>query len=548
MGGKLRVTSEPGKGSKFSFDLPITLQNQEKEKEFIISEEFKESRVLVVDDNLSSCEILQELLDSWSFENQACNSGQAALKELVRAAESGEKPYNLILMDWMMPKMDGVETAIRIQEVDNLPDAPTIIMVSAYKREEVMLRAEEAKLSGFVNKPVDPSSLFDAIMVGFGKSVERTRRPLAGVMGKFPNLEAIRGASILLVEDYQANQEVAQGILEQHGFQVMLVNNGQEAVVAVMDSEVPFDLVLMDLQMPIMDGYQATRKIRESSELKDLPIIAMTASAMIADVEKCLASGMNDHVAKPIEINSFFRTLLRWIKPGVRSPVVIPPREQADDTGLVLPDHLEGFDLAEGLLRFGGDHSILARLLSNFGKSHGDVLDKVRQAVECGELDQARRLVHGLSGVVGNISAKELHAAAIVLEDCLVDGNLESILSHLESFGQAFEKVLTSTATLTSAQNRTGKQSSSHNETGQDLLPELSSLVAELDGYLKKNDFRSQATLEILSDLLKNHEDKTIITVGKLEDAMKRLDSKEGRRYLRILAEELGIPGINDDG
>ena len=287
-------------------------------------------KVLVVDDNSTSREIFQDMLESFSFDVFLAASGKEGLVELENAP--GEEPIELVIMDWKMPGMDGIETARRIKQHPGLKHIPAIIMVTAYGREDVMQKAEQLGLEGFLLKPVNPSVLFDAIMLAFGKEVLETSRKARTTAQKTDALQNILGAEILLVEDNEINQQVAKEILEGAGLRVTLANNGQEAVDAVQNSH--YDVVLMDVQMPVMDGYTATRKIREwetevrgqraedrkessalSPQPSALPIIAMTAHAMAGDEEKSMAVGMNGHVTKPIDPDQLFGTLQKWIQP-----------------------------------------------------------------------------------------------------------------------------------------------------------------------------------------------------------------------------------------
>jgi two-component system sensor histidine kinase/response regulator len=202
-------------------------------------------------------------------------------------------------MDWKMPGMDGIEASRRIKNHEGLSKIPAIVLVTAYGREEIMQQAEEVGLEGFLLKPVNPSMLFDTIIQAFGEAVPETSRVAQRHEQEANRSKHIRGANVLLVEDNEINQQVAKEILEGAGLNVTLANDGQEAVNAVKENN--YDVVLMDVQMPVMDGYTATREIRKDGRFKELPIIAMTAHAMAGDREKSIEAGMNDHVAKPID-------------------------------------------------------------------------------------------------------------------------------------------------------------------------------------------------------------------------------------------------------
>ncbi len=368
MGGEIWVESDSGQGSTFCFTANFGLGKEEARKRFKPSQDLHGMRVLVVDDNATSREILQEMLQSFTFEVTLAASGAEGISELESAPQ--DKPFDLVVMDWQMPGMDGIEASRRIKNHAGLKKIPPIVLVTAYGREEVMQQAQAVGLEGFLLKPISPSMLFDATMQAFGEAVPGVSRVAAGKKQETGILENILGARVLLVEDNEINQQVAQEILEGAGLNVTLVNNGLEAVNAVAESN--YDAVLMDVQMPVMDGYTATRKIREWEEgsgkwevgsgnadvgsrnaerelevrsqgrrrpIKSgntqnsiprpsmpnsthIPIIAMTANAMAGDREKSLEAGMNDHVTKPIDPDQLFNTLQRWIKPAAERTVV----------------------------------------------------------------------------------------------------------------------------------------------------------------------------------------------------------------------------------
>ena len=258
MEGEIWVESEYGQGTSFIFTANFGLGKEKAKKRFVISTELRGLKTLVVDDNITSREILKDILESFSFDVALAASGEEGITEVENAA--GEKPFELVVMDWKMPGIDGIEASVRIKNHPTLSKVPAIILVTAYGREEIMQKAEDSGLDGFLIKPVNASLLFDAIMQAFGEEIPETSR-LTRRQKEGDALQEIRGARILLVEDNEINQQVAGEILEGAGLIVTIANNGQEAVDAVKESD--YDAVLMDVQMPVMDGYTATRKIRE---------------------------------------------------------------------------------------------------------------------------------------------------------------------------------------------------------------------------------------------------------------------------------------------
>jgi len=490
MGGEIWVESEHGRGSTFSFTANFGLGKEKAKKRFKPASDLRGMKVLVVDDNATSRSIFREMLESFSFKVTLAASGQEGLAALENASE--RQPFELVIMDWQMPGMDGIEASSRIKNHRGLGKIPAIVMVTAYGREEVMQQVEAVGLEGFLLKPVSPSTLFDAIMQAFGEEVPEVSRVTQGKKQEAKALEYIQGARVLLVEDNEINQQVAKEILEGAGLNVTLANNGLEAVNAV--AEHNYDAVLMDVQMPVMDGYEATRKIREwetevrgqktedrkedsalslprrspaFSETKTgpqssaLPIIAMTAHAMAGDEDKSLQAGMNGHVTKPIDPDQLFAALQKWIKPAAERTVVqkVPVRDapaKADQVEPVeddLPEFLPGFDLAAGLGRLIGNKRLYRKLLLDFGANYGAVAGEIREALAASDFKQAHSLVHNLKGLAGNLEATDLQAAAVEMEK-LVKGQAAETASgkelnrRLTDLESALEEALDAVQTL----------------------------------------------------------------------------------------------------
>jgi len=433
MGGEIWVESEPGQGSEFIFTAKFGLARKVARRRLVPSVDLRGMRVLVVDDNASSREILQTLLESMSFEVTVAASAEEGIAELEKAAK--DRPYKLVVMDWKMPGMDGIKASEVIKRHPSLPQKPKIIIATAYGREEVMQRSEKVGVDGFLLKPVGQSMLFDAIMVAFGKEALEVEA-VARVRGSDEEgLRKIRGARVLLAEDNEINQQVAKEILEQAGLVVRIANNGQEALDLVRANT--FDAVLMDVQMPVMDGYTATREIRKleggsgkeeggmrKEGTSSIPIIAMTAHAMSGDHEKSIAAGMNDHITKPIDPEKLLGTLARWIGPRDRtatSPAAAPASigPQAKEPAPLeqpLPDVLPEFDVAEGLQRLMGNRALYRKLLANFATHYIQAAATIRSALDAGDFEQAHGLVHAIKGVAGNLAAKDLQVQSAALE------------------------------------------------------------------------------------------------------------------------------------
>ncbi|MBF0147426.1 MAG: response regulator [Magnetococcales bacterium] len=451
MGGTLWVESIPGVGSTFQFTALFPRSDTSRRRFRLPSKEYVGLPVLVADDNPVAREILQKSLESFSFRVTAVASGEEALFELERAMVRNQ-PFGLVFLDWKMGEMDGVKTAHEINRRFPQVKVPKIVMVTAYSREEIVMAAQQAGIDVLLTKPVNLSVMFDTVLTALGGYVNRTwsasHKPGVGVSGKIN----LKGARILLVEDNEINQQVAEELLTDEGLQVEIASNGVEAVAAV--QETSFDAVLMDIQMPVMDGYTATRKIRTLPGGKDLPIIAMTANAMTGDRDKCLLAGMNEHLSKPIHPPTLFETLCRFIHRPVQPPVesalpdpmskFVAPVTDEDEDSMPLPDSLDGVDVLRGLGNVNGKRQLYFKVLKNIFGRHRDIVGKIRTARAMGDLAAAHRLVHTFKGIVGTIGAGRLQELAQRLESKLKRGSDEGIDDLMTPFALEVERVMTS--------------------------------------------------------------------------------------------------------
>ncbi|HKC23479.1 MAG TPA: response regulator, partial [Thermoanaerobaculia bacterium] len=418
MGGEIHAESGRGRGSVFTFTARFGASARETAP--APRQQLHGLPVLVVDDNEMARAVFQEMLASFNMEVTCVASGELALEQLERAARGGA-PYRLVLADWRMPGMDGIETLKRIRGADWLAAQPGLILATAYGREEVVQLAQQAGVDVFVNKPVSQSTLLNAVMQALSG-----REPKAELVAKSQSPSSVRfaaGAHVLLVEDNPLNREVARELLGGAGVRVTETTNGAEALRLL--AEQSFHAVLMDVQMPEMDGIEATRRIRADSRLRDLPVIAMTAHAMAGDRERFLSAGMSDYVAKPIEESELVGVLARWLP--LESGARAARREAPPLSGL------PGLDPAAAIRRIGGREDLYRRLLMAFHAQAPGLIGEMREAAGRKDRDAVRKLAHGLKGVAATVAADEVASAAAALEQAAGEtGGSEELLATLE--------------------------------------------------------------------------------------------------------------------
>ncbi|MCH8181382.1 MAG: response regulator [Proteobacteria bacterium] len=409
MGGKIWVDSQVGKGSTFHFTARFGVQAQPATRRALLASEMHGKRLLLVDDNPAAREVLGDMARRMGLDVEVSDSGEHALGRM-RAALAEGRPHHILLSDWKMPGMDGIAFA---RHALSMPPGqrPCVLLVTAFAREEAMKAAEGVGLAGVLNKPVTPSTLLDTLGRVLGQDAPaQPGEPKTQAMLKQAQRQ-LAGAKVLLVEDQPLNQELACDLLERAGLSVVTASNGQECL-DMLAREGPFDGVLMDCQMPVMDGYTATERIRANPAWQDLPVIAMTASAMAADRERVLRCGMNDHITKPLDLARMFGIMARWITPA--RPAA------ADGPGLTTGSaalHLASLDTADGLSRCMGNLDLYRRLLKGFARTQRDFAQQFEAVAE--HADQALALVHTLKGLAGNIGARTLLERSTQLETTL---------------------------------------------------------------------------------------------------------------------------------
>jgi CheY-like chemotaxis protein len=340
-------------------------------------------------------------------------------------------------MDWQMPGLDGLDTSRRIKR-GSLRSVPKILLITGFGREDMRIQAHETEIEAFLQKPVSPSVLFDTLMSLFGVSGEEKAPVPTGKRDR--DLPLVKGVRVLLVEDNEVNQQVATELLESEGAKVTIANHGAEAVRLFTQGSQPppFDVVLMDLQMPEMDGLTATKILRVQPHLQQLPIIAMTAHAMAEEVQRCLEVGMNDHVAKPIDPGSFFATIARWTHERHREAADMPARPAKEQDEIILLE-IDGVDVAGGLQRIAGNKRLYRDLLSQFVVRQKSTGSRIKEALEAGDHEQAHRLAHSLKGAAGNLGINQIFCSAGDLERA-ISGSLSGVDRLVEELASALDR------------------------------------------------------------------------------------------------------------
>jgi len=596
MGGTIRVSSTPGVGSRFTFTVQLGIGDAAAPGVASPVAALHQLRVLVVDDVETARDALTEMLGSFGITADTASSGEQCVAMLARAVEAGA-PYQVVLMDYLMPGWDGVETIRRIRSDERFPAPPAILMVTACTRERVLQQEGQVALDGFLTKPVGPALLYHSLLQVLGPDVAdagvpstmaapalspalAASAPAAGIQPR--DLSGLAGALVLLVDDNANNREVAADFLAAGRIEVDVAVHGAEALRMVQERE--YDLVLMDIQMAVMDGLTATRRIRAIPALLDLPIVAMTAHAMAGDRDKSIDAGMNDHITKPIDPDLLFRTLRKWIPsarlagrtpllparadaaaaPGAGAAAVpsadrphngapssamhAPGQSAAAAAGTAgLPD-IAGVDWARALATADGQAHLLLKRANSFLQGYRNGPQIVQQALDGGDYEPLQTLAHNLKASAAYVGAAPLSAQADRIEQALRDGLRARAVQLAPQMSAMLQAVLAGLTQLTqqaapaqppATQPATPPSSAATTEAPAADLP---ALLRNLEACLRADDARAEdALLALEAVLAKNAPDAAQQALAQVRRAVDEIEYDAALSPLAQLAQALDI-------
>jgi CheY-like chemotaxis protein/HPt (histidine-containing phosphotransfer) domain-containing protein len=446
MGGQIGIESEEGKGSTFWFTAVFKKQPEVISIPMEPQDDLPDTNILVVDDNAIARRVLVTLLRTWQCRYEEAPDGESALEKLRAAATRGN-PFRIAILDMQMPEMNG-ETLGKIIKEDPILRETSLVMLTSMARRGDASRFETAGFSAYLTKPVRQSQLYECLRIALGRAASEGRTARESIITRHTVAEAgRRKIRILLAEDNIVNQKVALKMIEKLGYRADPVSNGLEAVNAL--RTVPYDLVLMDIQMPEMDGIEATRVIRKDRSTqvlnRNIPIIAMTAHTMKGDREKCIEEGMNDYLSKPIQAKELAAALDRWIAEGGQSQRPQRPSE-AKQTGSI-------FDMDDLLRRVDGDKEFLAEIVSLFLQDMPKQMNILAQALTDNDASLCYRQAHTIKGASANLGAKAMQIVASEIETAGRNGDMEGAAAAFEKLKDQFAVTEVALADLNTAHN-----------------------------------------------------------------------------------------------
>ncbi len=533
MGGEIQAESIPGVGSTFSFS--ATFETRGIESLPTLPDSLTGARVLVAEDNPTARRMLIDALTYMGLSTQSVSRCDATYRFLFGGDR--EASWDLLILDWNTPGENGIEAVRRIRREPACAELPIVLMVD-FAVGDGYRRAVVAGADAVLVKPVKRNALYDTILEVFGRQPTAAQEPEP--TEETDNAERLRNIKLLLAEDNDINQQVMMEIFSSADVELIIVENGLEAVAAFRREH--FHAILMDVQMPEMDGFEATKRIRALEKGKTVPIIAMTAHALKDDREKCLAAGMNDYVIKPIDTDILFETLAKWVSP--RQPNGSPPA--AAETNGADTSPASDINVEAGLKRLRGNRRLFRKLLSDFGREFGDSASYIRNAVSRGDIEAAISRLHTIKGVAGNLSATRLLEATKALEEVLRKQKAGEHEDRIETFEWELNRVISAAGALLEAlpapqvisDSFAGRMRSLPGGVGpEDLAP----LFFQLNEYLLRHNPLAEKCLEHLRSKLDTKDDDVTASLTELGNRLNTYDFRGAQRYLEVFAKRFGI-------
>lgn len=541
MGGDISVESREWVGTTFRFSLRLPRASDQLKPALMPSLALRDLRILAVDDNPASRQIIAEVFSNWNMKAEVAASASEALTLLESASAAG-RAYDLTLLDWKMPGMDGLEAAHAITSNTHIHPKPKMIVVTAYGSDDFVAAADQSDVSAYLAKPLKPSALLETLSEMFGVKAHDAEPEvyIDDHLEAVPQVAAAnQGLRVLLVEDNEINREIATELLSDAGLLVDTAENGLIACEQVARVGDGYSVVLMDVQMPVMDGLEATRRIRRDWPSSRLPILAMTAHAYAEERQRCLDAGMDDHIAKPVEPRQLVKTLDRWLRNGNASlamaPVVSPVKVGATDD---LPDILPPFDILRALERVNGKRGLLRRLILSFAETQARAGDDIRKALSEGRQDDARRISHTLKGLAGSLELPRLQAAAALLERQIASGDHGSLDSEIRDVESALAPALLAAQSLRNAAGAPVVVAAPVQV--RTLTPEVQKAFETFEALLQKRSLGARSGFNALAQSLGMTDTERL--AHPVHMALERLDYEAATRALNDLRAVLLVP------
>lgn len=521
MSGSLKVESTLGHGSRFSFTATFLLHEETESLQNPDFEHRKGLKALLVDDSESARMVLQEMLESFGFEVHAAAGAHEAI-HLFQEQHTESEPFSILIIDWKMPKMNGVELVEHLRKITD--KIPSVVMVTAFGIDSIKEATTQKIVDNYLLKPVNPSTLFDVVNNLLHLTPTRSKTEVNSMVDMAYLRGQLTGKKILLVEDNDMNLDLAIELLQDVGVDVAIARNGLEALDQV--EREAFDCVLMDIQMPEMDGLTATQKIRQNDRHKQLPILAMTAHAMKGEAEKSLAAGMNEHITKPIDPFVLYTALIKHIHQKE-----ISIQQTSGDT---LPYQIEGINLQDGLYRLGNKRASYEKLLKSYASVYGNISEECDQLLRDKQIKSIAAYFHTLSGITGNLGAQALHRRLAPLSSKLHHLSQQDSIQLSEEDIAECKQLAAEIAALTQRVVTTLTQ---HDSSASEKIPidhkVLSEKWSELLVLTSNSD---SSALDIADDLLTNYtlDMETAYRLKKCMSALENFDFEEAHQHLSV--------------